>query len=366
MTKIKLTKEKIFSFLVVLLGLAFVYYFTGIFVYIVIAAVIGLIGRPLKDLLMKIKIKSKPLPNALASTITMLMMIGVFSAVFIILIPAIGNQANDLSKLDYNKISHDLNKSFSSTENLLKSYGVLSEDKSLESVIQSYLKDFIAGIRFNKMASNAVSIVGTMFMGTFSVLFITFFFIKDDKLFQNIFLLFVPESRKNSFTNILLKIRKLLSRYFVGLMAEVGSMMILESIGGLLLGLPNAILIGFIGGLLNVIPYIGPLIGVAMASILIIVSHASLGFDATMPLVYGILAVFAVANMIDNFLLQPIIYSNSVQAHPLEIFIVIIVGGTLYGPAGMILAIPVYTILRVIAKEFFHDQSFVHSVTKDL
>ena len=149
-------------------------------------------------------------------------------------------------------------------------------------------------------------------------------------------------------------------------MAEVGSMMILESIGGLILGLPNAILIGFIGGLLNVIPYIGPLIGAAMASILVIVSHASLGIDATLPLVYGILAVFAIANVIDNFLLQPIIYSNSVQAHPLEIFIVIIVGGSLYGPIGMILAIPVYTILRVIAKEFFHDQAFVHSVTKDL
>jgi len=179
-------------------------------------------------------------------------------------------------------------------------------------------------------------------------------------------MLFVPPDKKENFSNILLKIRKLLSRYFVGLMTEVGSMMILESIGGLILGLPNAILIGFLGGLLNIIPYIGPLIGAAIASLLVIISNASMGMDATLPLVYGILAVFAISNLIDNFLLQPMIYSKSVQAHPLEIFIIIIVGGSLFGTAGMILAIPVYTIIRVIAKEFFQDQAFVHSVTKDL
>ena len=364
--KIKLTKENIFSTFVALLGLAFIYFFTTIFVYIVIAAVIALIGKPLKDIFLKIKIKGKSFPNSLSAALSMLVIVGVFSAIFIILIPSISSQADDLANLDYQKISNELNTSFSSLENQLHEYGFLAENKSLGEVIQNNLRSFMSDIRFNKLASNAVSILGSLFMGIFSVLFITFFFIKDNDLFHNIFLLFVPEKRKKNFANILLKIRKLLSRYFVGLMTEVGSMMILESIGGLILGLPNALLIGFIGGLLNMIPYIGPLIGATIASVLIIVSHATLGLDVTLPLVYGILAVFAIANMVDNFLLQPFIYSNSVKAHPLEIFIVIILGGTLYGPTGMILAIPVYTILRVMAKEFFQDQAFINSVTKDL
>lgn len=364
--KYKLTKETIFSSFVVVLGLAFVYYFTTIFVYMIIAAVIGLVGGPLKALLMKIEIKGKSLPNAIASSIIMLFLMGIFLAIFIVLIPSIANQADDLAKLDYQKISHNLDSSFDSVEGLLKDYGILSGDKTMEELIHTNLKSFVADIRFNQMATNAVSIIGGLVMGIFSVLFFSFFFIKDSDLFRNIFLLFVPVNKKENFSNILNKISKLLSRYFVGLMTEVGSMMILESIGGLILGLPNALLIGFLGGLLNIIPYIGPLIGAAVASLLVIISHISMGMDATLPLVYGILAVFAIANMIDNFLLQPIIYSKSVQAHPLEIFIVIIVGGSLFGTVGMILAIPVYTIIRVIAKEFFQDQAFVYSITKDL
>jgi predicted PurR-regulated permease PerM len=364
--KIKLTREYIISTLVVLLGFAFVYYFTNIFVYMVIAAVIALVGRPLKDLILKIKIKGKNISELLATVLTMAAIIIGFSTIFIILIPAIASQDNELSKLDYKETAHNINQSLASTENVLRKYGILAEGKTLEEELHEYITSFVSGVKITKVANGALSFFGNLFMGIFSVLFMTFFFIKDEKLFHNIVLLFVPESKKESFRNIFTKIRIMLSRYFVGLMTEVGSMMILESIGGMILGLENAILIGFIGGLLNIIPYIGPLIGALTGAVLVFISHINLGMDATMLLVYGILAVFAIANIIDNFLLQPLIYSNSVKAHPLEIFIVIIIGGTLFGMAGMILAIPVYTIIRVIAKEFFYDQAFVQSVTKDL
>ncbi|MEK6617008.1 MAG: AI-2E family transporter, partial [Bacteroidota bacterium] len=66
-----------------------------------------------------------------------------------------------------------------------------------------------------------------------------------------------------------------------------------------------------------------------------------------------ILIVFPIVNLTDAFLLQPLIYSSSVKAHPLEIFLVILVGATIGGIGGMILAVPSYTILRVFAKEFF-------------
>ena len=70
--------------------------------------------------------------------------------------------------------------------------------------------------------------------------------------------------------------------------------------------------------------------------------------------------------LIDNFVFQPLIFSNSVKAHPLEIFIVIFSAGLLFGITAMLVAIPFYTIFRVMAKEFLHDFKFVQKLTRNI
>jgi predicted PurR-regulated permease PerM len=75
---------------------------------------------------------------------------------------------------------------------------------------------------------------------------------------------------------------------------------------------------------------------------------------------------FVIGQLIDNFFSQPFIFSNSVKSHPLEIFIIIIMGGLLFGPLGMIAAIPAYTSIKVIAKEFFSENRIVKELTKNL
>ena len=72
------------------------------------------------------------------------------------------------------------------------------------------------------------------------------------------------------------------------------------------------------------------------------------------------------AQLIDNFLSQPYIFSNSVKSHPLEIFLVILSGGILFGIVGMILAIPLYTVIKVFLKVFFSDNKLVKKLTKNL
>ena len=75
---------------------------------------------------------------------------------------------------------------------------------------------------------------------------------------------------------------------------------------------------------------------------------------------------FFIGQMIDNFFSQPMIFSSSVQSHPLEIFIVIIIGGLLGGPIGMIVAVPFYTALKVIFKEFYANNKIVKALTKNI
>jgi len=75
---------------------------------------------------------------------------------------------------------------------------------------------------------------------------------------------------------------------------------------------------------------------------------------------------FIIGQLIDNFFSQPYIFSKSVKSHPLEIFLVIIISGTLFGPIGMIAAIPFYTSLKVILKEFLSENKIVKTLTKDI
>jgi len=133
------------------------------------------------------------------------------------------------------------------------------------------------------------------------------------------------------------------------------------------IGFNHAVVIGLFCGLLNVIPYLGPWMGAAIGVLI----GASLNIDAdfmshTLPLLGFMVLVFASVQVIDNILFQPLIYSSSVKAHPLEIFVVILAAGSMAGILGMILAIPVYTILRVIAKEFFDNMKIVKKLTENL
>ena len=128
-----------------------------------------------------------------------------------------------------------------------------------------------------------------------------------------------------------------------------------------------AVLLALISGILNVIPYVGPLIGhiVAVTSSLLI--YTSSAFSGSLTLFAGVvLAIFLFTQLVDNYLFQPLIYSSSVKAHPLEIFIVILMGGHIGGMVGMLIAIPTYTVMRVVAGEFLPNLKFVQQITKNI
>ena len=129
----------------------------------------------------------------------------------------------------------------------------------------------------------------------------------------------------------------------------------------------NAFVIAFLCALLNLIPYIGPLIGIFLMMLLTMTSNIGADFSTViLPKTIYVLIGFIIGQLIDNIFSQPYIFSNSVKSHPLEIFIVILVGGTLMGTTGMIVAIPLYTSLKVILKEFLFDNKIVKSITKNI
>jgi predicted PurR-regulated permease PerM len=212
-----------------------------------------------------------------------------------------------------------------------------------------------------------VSLFGNILILLTSVTFIAFFFLKDEKLFGNGLKIIIPQKHFFKTDQAMKNIKKLLTRYFGGVLLQITIITIFLTTMLSFCGVSNAFLIGFFSALINVIPYIGPLIGALFAIMVTISSNLDADFYTTMlPLIYRVILIFAVMQACDGFLLQPYIFSNSVSAHPLEIFLIIIVGAQLGGAVGMVLAIPAYTIIRVVAAVFLQEFEIVRKMTDHL
>ena len=251
----------------------------------------------------------------------------------------------------------------------LKDYGIMHSDEDVNQYITDQLGEWLKGGRLRNWFGSVVGTVSDIFVALFSISFITFFFLKDNRLFSGMVLATLPERYKEQGNNALESIEKLLVRYFVGLLLEVLGVMTLNVLGLSILGLGfgNAVVIGLMAGILNVIPYIGPLIGTVFGLMTGVLLNLDMEFYGEMlPLLLGMAGVMLFTQLMDNIIFQPLIYGNSVHAHPLEIFLVLLMAGSMAGIPGMILGIPVYTVVRVILKEFFNKYELVKKLTHSL
>lgn len=342
------------------------WYFRNELLYIIIAAIFSLIGRPIMKLLRKLRIKGKAAPDGLLAVITLVLLILFFLALFTQIIPVILNIISEISRNFENTTdsSYQLSNIADSLNRLLVStFPSLGEDFSIEQAVESFFEKQLNPSKMSSIIGGVASGVGNFVIGAFSVVFISFFFIRDDKLFRKIVAAIVPDRHEGKAIAAIGDIEYLLSRYFVGMIVEILGVSLLNFLGLWLIGRLSAsvaIGIAFMTGILNVIPYLGPwiggAIGVVLGTVLKVSAAAAVGASVNIPIVLVVLAaVFVLTQMVDNFFFQPTIYSTSIKASPLEIFIVLILAGHAGGIIGMIAAIPAYTVVRAIAIHFFYN-----------
>ncbi|WP_461630445.1 AI-2E family transporter [Labilibaculum euxinus] len=352
----------------IMLGLLF-WYFSNIVTYVLISVVLSFIGRPVVDFLNGLKIKKWQFPSVLSAGITLILLWMVMIMFFRTFIPMIASQAQDLSNIDVNAAVQSLEEPMQKIEAFVVKYSANGETFDLKAVLVKNISSFVKVSDVSDIFGSLVGTLGNTFIALFSISFITFFFLKDSSLFTEGVVVLVPARNEEGVRHVLDSIKKLLMRYFVGLFFEVILVGFMVTIGLTIVGLPfsTAVVIGLFAGIMNVIPYIGPIIGACFGMIIGIATNLDIDFyTGIVPLLGYMALVFATVQVIDNILFQPLIYSNSVNAHPLEIFIVIIMAGSMAGILGMMLAIPSYTIMRVIAKEFFNKYRFVKKLTEKI
>ena len=335
--------------------------FSDLTLYIFIAFIFSLIGKPIAKTINRIKIRKFYIPYGLCSFLTLAVMVMFFVLIVIFLIPLLTNETQRFAAINYDDLANNLKDKLSNIEYFMYRNGIIGANDSLESLITAKIKEFANNTNFSVILGMFMSATGSFLMGLFAVFFLTFFFIKDDIRLEGVAKLFFAEKHAERLNMVSEKINTLLSRYFIGLIVEIAIMVTLLYIGMTILGVRGALLMAFMGGLLNAIPYLGPLIG-ALSSCMFgaVDCLASNDYYAILPAVLKIGGVFLAANLLDNIILQPLIYSRSVRAHPIEIFLVIIMGGSFAGIFGMFFAIPVYTMIRAIVVELFN---YVNSIT---
>jgi predicted PurR-regulated permease PerM len=341
------------------LVLYFLYEIQSVIAYIAIALVISLIGRPIV-LFLEHRLKFR---NTIAVIISIGILMGLFLGLVWLFIPLVIKQGHNLSLLDINQLQLNI-------ENLyiqIINYFDLHQIDLEQSIKQSNLLGKIDYSLIPNLLNSIISGLGGFSIGLFSVLFISFFFLKDSRLFENGILTFIPDSKEMRWKNSSTKIKDLLSRYFVGLIFQIIILFIIYTIGLLLIGVENAVVIAFLCALLNLVPYVGPMVGMFLMAVLTMTSNLDQSFSAViLPKTFWVFIVFIIGQLIDNFLSQPIIFSKSVKSHPLEIFLVILITGILFGVIGLIVAIPAYTAIKVILKEFLSENKIVKKLTKDI
>ena len=343
----------------VLLLLYFLYKIQIVIVYVAIAAVISLIGRPIVIFLRR-RLKFS---NTLAVISTMALLVGLFIGLISMFIPLIVEQGHNLSLLNIEALQANVESLYIQISDYLSTKNIDLEQSIKDSKVFANLDYSVIPTFFNSLISG----LGNFSIGLLSVLFISFFLLKDSKLLESGIVVFVHKHNERRMYRSINKIKDLLSRYFVGLVLQILILFLIYTIALLIFGIKNAIVIAFLGALLNLIPYIGPLFSGILIMILCMTSDLEASFsEVILPNTIGVMIFFIVGQLIDNFVSQPLIFSNSVKSHPLEIFLVIIIWGLLFGIIGMVVAVPSYTAIKVILKEFLSENRFVKSITKDI
>lgn len=342
-----------------------VWFFTDIVAYILLAWVISLIGAPMMNLLRRIRIRGWSPGSSLRAAVTLILFFALIGLLGWIFVPLILSQASAISKVNYLAIAESLEEPLDQLNLKLADWGVVDDTRSPSEQVIGTLRSWFEPAQVGAFFTSIISLFGSLLIGLFSVIFIAFFFLREEGLFKEFVSSLVPHEYAPQVSRVIDDISNLLSRYFGGVLIQI---LLITTIVTLLLelgGVRNALLIGFFAALINVIPYIGPIIGAVFGVIMTVSSSLDLPFYTEMrPLLYWVIGTFALVQLMDNFIFQPFILGNRVLAHPLEIFIIVMVGAKIGGITGMILAIPAYTVIRVIARVFLSEFSIVQKLTR--
>lgn len=349
MLKVILTAT-VLTLLVFLLG----WYFSDISLYFMFSLVLAAALRPLTNKINNLYVMGRHIPRVFAIILSFLAVILVATLLVLLFLPLLRTQIELLTDLDITYLYDQIQRPIDNLEAILIQLNLINNEPGyLIGLVKENLISSLNEVNIQGFINRVISTTSTFFISILAVGFITFFLLLENGLLRRNLLNFIPNKYFELSVATFHKVEHLLSNYLLGLLIQISVIFSIASIGLTIAGVEYAMTIAVFAAVANLIPYAGPLLG-AIFGVLVGLSTGE--FSAASEVyffLFKLLAVFSVVQLSDNVVLQPFIFSKSVKAHPLEIFVIIFVGAKIAGVLGMIFAIPVYTIFRVSIQEFY-------------
>ncbi|SMO77372.1 AI-2E family transporter [Fodinibius sediminis] len=331
------TLERFIKLALGLAGLALffylLYYFGTLVGYAIIAILITYLLDPVVN-----RIQTTGINRIWAIVLTLSTLILFLVWISTNIFPVIANQMVELAGQLNVQTIQDITQQVE--DRLTRNFTFLPEH-FLSTNITRMLQDLFDVGQLPTALSNLIGLFTNIFWAALVIPFATFFFLKDGTKIRRDILQLVPNKYFETTLSLIDKIETRLGHYFRSVMLQSFIVALTSWLLLSIVGLNNALSVGIAVGLANTIPYFGPAIGYLLS---ITVSIIEIGnFSLVLPC---IIAIFLV-QLLDNLVLQPVIFSRSAEIHPVAILFIIMIGAEIAGILGMLLAVPIATTTKI-------------------
>ncbi len=336
----RLTLDRVIRFLlgaaVVAVAAWLLWYFSNLVIYLLVGLLVAYLMAPIAD-----RLQGLGLGRIAAILLTFLVVFGGIGVLIRYLIPFVGGQLADLSQ----QVSVEtVSQVAASIEGYVGRFVPVEPGSIIEGLTRGF-DALLQGDRIGQAVGSAVDLFTDIFYAVIVIPFVAFFILKDGVTIRHSLLRLVP----NRYFEITLalgeNIESTLGRYFRALLLQGLAVATVATLLLSVVGLKYALAVGIFTGLANTIPYFGPFMGFLAGTL---VGIAQTG---DFSLVFGVLVAMGLTQVTDNVIFQPFIFSRAAKAHPLVILLVVLMGAQLAGIVGMLVAIPLTTVLRVTVKQ---------------
>lgn len=238
----------------------------------VIAGIVSLIGRPINQFLIQ-RLKMR---NILGTSITIIFLLGLLISLFSLFVPLLVQQGENLSLLEVDLLKNNI-------ETLVEEISIYFQLDNSFWQQQISVDNLFQNVNFGllpELLNQTLELLGGFTIGLFSIVFILFFFLKDSHLQKQIILALVNDKITDRVEKSIEKTKNLLSRYFLGLLLQISILLIIYSIVLAVFNVENAFIIAFLCALLNLIPYLGPIVGAVLMMLLTMSSFIGADFSS--------------------------------------------------------------------------------------
>lgn len=331
------TLEKIVKFVILMFGvliLAFIVYnFFNLVLYALIALLLSYMLDPVVNRMQAIGI-DRTIGITITLTTVLLVIIWISTSV----IPLAANQMAGLTRqLNVENLVFIANQ----VEAQLRANFDFIPPGYFRENVTIFVENYFNFDRFSEILGDLIGIFTNLFAAFFIIPFATFFFLKDGHKIRRDIMQLVPNRYFETTLSLVDKIETRLGYYFRSVIIQCTLVGIASWLALSVAGLNNAASVGIAIGIANSIPYFGPIIGYILSIVISIVETGD--FSLVIPCILAVLF----AQIIDNVILQPLIFSKSADIHPVAILFIIMIGAQTAGVFGMLVAIPIATIIKI-------------------